>query len=106
MSAQSFACILLPFVCHPPVSQRSSFLDTKVATRTCHVQKWWVLLTYIPVSLFLFFLLLSGTINSSDLHHQAENGSLRAKMLQSCLDSSNSEDQPLNQLIKFSACCR
>lgn len=62
-------------------------------------------MTYIPVSLSLFFLLMSGTINSSDLHHQTENGSLHAKMLQSCLYSSNSEDQSLNQLIKFSACC-
>lgn len=26
-------------------------------------------------------------------------------MLQNCLNSSNSGDQPLNQLIKFSACC-
>lgn len=102
--AKSFACILLALVWEPPVSQCSSFRH-KVASLRCHVQKSCFLLMCIPVSLSLFFLPMSGTISSSDLHHQIENGSLHAEMLQSCLDPSDFADQPLNQLIKFSACC-
>lgn len=49
---------------------------------------------YTPVKFSLFFLPVSGTINSSHLHHQTKNGSLHAEMLQGCLDSSDSDDQP------------